>query len=239
MKSLAIQRALLFRDLSDQALHMLQGMCLMRHYKRGRSILFQGDQSQALYTILCGSVSLSASDVQGRELTLGRLGAGESFGFLTLLGASARATSVCTLENSQIAVLSKAKFSQLVLQHPQLTTTIFKLMAERIIDMTEDITCFGLMSVEGRVCRLLKRLAQTQGDETVLHRISHQNIANHVGSSREMVSKIIGQLRQQGYIRVDSRHISILHTLPHAYARAPAIGASQQRMDMRRVSAER
>ena len=206
----------LFADLDETELAKISSKAVTKRYPRNTTIINEGDISDSLYIILSGGVRVYLSDMEGKEVTLNDQGPGEFFGEMALLDSAPRSASVVTTGKTQLSIISKTDFEEFVIQHPQTLLKILQGSIRRLRALTENVRSLALLDVYGRVARVLLQLAeQEDGALKIRSGLTQQEIANRVGASREMVSRILKDLRSGGYIEVEDKHIIIKEPLPH------------------------
>jgi CRP/FNR family cyclic AMP-dependent transcriptional regulator len=132
-----------------------------------------------------------------------------------VLDEGPRSASVMTMEPSKFLVISKVDFRQFLSAHPDFAMKLINRLMRRVRALTENVGSLALLDVYGRVARLLLELAAEQdGKLIVKERLTQKDIADRVGASREMVSRIFKDLVSGGYILVDDRRITINKDLP-------------------------
>lgn len=205
----------LFPELTSERLEQVAEHGTVRTYPKNAVLIHEGDLSDSLYVILKGKVKVYASDEDGKEIILNIQGPGEYFGELALIDAAPRSASVMTMEPSKLAVVSRADFENFLTLHPSVAIELIRSLAQRVRSLTESVKSLALLDVYGRVARTLLDLAtEEEGEVAVRQRLTHQDIANMVGASREMVSRIMKDLINGGYIRIEDRQIVIRQKLP-------------------------
>lgn len=183
-----------------------------RVYPKNSIVLNEGDPSSFLYVIHTGRLKVFLSDEQGREIVINIMGPGEYFGEMSLIDNEARSASVMTVEDSQLALVSRSDFSDCLTENPELAFPLMLGLIKRLRNATKKIGSLALMDVYGRVASTLLQLASEQDNQLVIEKkLTHQELANIVGASREMVSKIMHDLTEGGYVSVDSRKRIILN----------------------------
>jgi len=206
----------LFADLDETELAKISSKAVTRHYPGNTTVINEGDISDSLYIILSGGVRVYLSDMEGKEVTLNDQGPGEFFGEMALLDSAPRSASVVTTGKTELSIISKTDFEEFVIQHPQTLLKILQGSIRRLRALTESVRSLALLDVYGRVARVLLQLAeQEDGVLKIRSGLTQQEIANRVGASREMVSRILKDLRSGGYIEVEDKHIIIKEPLPH------------------------
>jgi CRP/FNR family transcriptional regulator, cyclic AMP receptor protein len=206
-----LKKVPLFSSLSDEQLQMLQPCLQQRSYPRNSFIVRVGDATDALYVILTGRVKVQISDAQGHEVILATMGPNEYFGEMGLLDDQPRSASVETLEACETLRFSKSGFLACVKDHPELAMIIIRNLVARLREADRKIESLALIDVYGRVARLLLDHAQEiDGVWMVKQAPPKQEIARMIGASREMVSRVVKDLQQRGYIRTEKRRIFLI-----------------------------
>lgn len=207
---------------SPTALHneLLRGIAALggvKRYPANAVIISEGDVADSLFIILTGRVKVYSANAAGREVTIITHGAGEYVGELALDGG-VRSASVMTLEPTTCAVVTGANLRQFVAAQPDFAMHLIHKLIWRVRQATDSVKSLALQDVYGRVVRLLHELSVPQGDERVVgERLTQQDIAERVGSSREMVSRIFKDLTKGSYVAVASGRIRILKRPPTAW----------------------
>lgn len=209
----------LFEGLAPESLDRLMSRCVERRYPKQTVVIHEGDEASALYVIRSGRVRAYLTDANGREFVLATHGEGEYFGELALLDDAPRSASVATLEPCHVLVLSRAAFEECLAQNPDLALQLLKGLARRVRRLTESARTLALKDVFGRIVALLRDLAlERDGALVVEERLTHQEIAKRIGSSREMVSRIMKDLETGGYLETDAeRRLVIRRKLPNSW----------------------
>lgn len=204
----------LFQGLPKEELHTIELHAVPKSYRKNTVIIEKGDESASLYILVEGKVKVYVSDDQGKEIILNTQGRGEYLGELALLGDSPRTASVMTLEDSQFLVITKRAFLDCLSKNPNIALNLIKGLVRRVSALTESVSNLALKDVYGRLSDTLMEHAREEDGRLVTQRLTQQEIANRVGSSREMVSRIFKDLKAGGYISVESRRIIINKKLP-------------------------
>jgi CRP/FNR family cyclic AMP-dependent transcriptional regulator len=158
------------------------------------------------------------NDEEGREVILSVLGPGEYFGEMALLDGEPRCAYVMTKERTKLLIISKKEFENLLNANPGIMLNLLKGLQKRLREANKRIESLALMDVYGRVARLLTQIAGARVDEVVItEKMTHQEIANMVGASREMVSRVLKELTNEGYISIHKKRITIHRKLPYEW----------------------
>jgi len=207
-----------FPKMSEEELALVANYGASRTYAKNTILLSEGDPSEMFYLILKGQVKIFISDEKGKEVLLNLQGPGEYFGEIAIIDKASRSASVMTIEACQIAVVSKQGFERCLAEHPELAMGLIRNLVKCVRSLTEQVKGLALLDVYGRVTNTLTGLAKEQNGELVIEqRLTQQDIANMVGASREMVSRILKDLSTGGYIRIEDRKIIIAKQLPASW----------------------
>ena len=215
MLGAAIERGPLSK-LDDDALRPLLRRAVTKSYPKNTIIISEGDKTEGLYIIVAGRVRIFLANENGKEVTLGVEGPGEYFGEMTLDGGP-RSASVVTLEPSRFLVVPRADLEAFLGEHPAFAVHVLGKLIRRVRILTNNVKSLALQDVYGRMVRLMMELSDAVGEERVVReKLTQQDIADRVGSSREMVNRVMKELTTGGYVAVrDGRHV-ILRKLPAA-----------------------
>lgn len=207
----------LFSELGEEELTAIADMATTRSLPANSVVVNEGDQTNSLYIINTGKVKIYLSDENGKEVMLGIAGPGEYFGEMVLDGGP-RSASVMTLEPSKFAIIQKDDLEKYLRNHPEVALNIITHLISRIRALTDNVKSLALLDVYGRFRKLLLDLAVEEAGKMVIkEKLTQKDMANRVGSSREMISRILRELTVGGYIEINQKRISILKTLPSGW----------------------
>jgi CRP/FNR family cyclic AMP-dependent transcriptional regulator len=203
--------------LTQDTLRAIATSGVVRQFPRNTILINEGDVGDSLYIVLAGKVKVFASNEAGKEVVLDFHGPGEYVGEMSLDGAP-RSASVMTVEPTTCAVVSRANFRDFVLAHPEFALNLIERLIHRVRRATENVKSLALSDVYGRLVRLLTSLArEVDGRQVVPERLTQQDIAERVGASRDMISRLMKDLVGGGYLSIDERTITIRKKLPPAW----------------------
>jgi CRP/FNR family cyclic AMP-dependent transcriptional regulator len=203
--------------LSEAEVQAMAGRAVIRAFPKNTIVVTEGDRTDTLHIIVSGRVKIYVSDEKGKEIVLNHAGPGEYFGEL-VLDEGPRAASVITLEPSRFLIVPKQDLREFVAHSPDFALHLIRKLIRRVRVLTGDVKSLALMDVYGRVARMLLELAVERDGALVIEaRPTQQEMANRVGASREMISKILGDLASGGYIAVERDRIRIARALPRAW----------------------
>ncbi|MBI5747297.1 MAG: Crp/Fnr family transcriptional regulator [Nitrospirae bacterium] len=210
-----LQRINLFKEIPADDMEELARVTRMELAKKKETIFLPGESSRQVYLLKTGRVKISRISEEGRELTLALLEPGEIFGELEILEGSARDTIAEAMEESQLCVIQKEQFLSLIRKRPELSFRLTKLIGLRLRRIESRVEDLVFRDVPSRLAHLLIQLSEEYGKETpegiILNiQITHQEMANLIGSIRETVSATLGEFKKEGLITFDGRKIIIL-----------------------------
>jgi CRP/FNR family transcriptional regulator, cyclic AMP receptor protein len=187
----------------------------VQRYKKGIVLITEGEHGDNLYVVLQGSVKSYSTDGEGHEVVYSTSGPGEYFGEMSLDGGP-RSASVMTLAPTVCAVITRQELEAHLLSEPAFALQMMTQIIARARLATQAARSMALYDIYGRMIRYFETLGEVQADGSRLlpEKLTQQDIANRVGSSREMISRILRDLETGGYISVVHRRITILKKLP-------------------------
>ena len=203
--------------LSERELRSISAHAVTRTFAKNTVVLSEGDATNSLYVVLSGRVKIFLADANGREVVLNEAGPGEYFGEMTLDGGP-RSASVITEEVTRLSVIPQSDFKQFIAANPEFAFHLVKKLIGRVRALTDNVKSLALMDVYGRVARVLLDLAHEEdGLLVIADKPTQQQLAGRIGAAREMVSRILKELAEGGYIRIEPRRIVIAKNLPHGW----------------------
>jgi CRP/FNR family cyclic AMP-dependent transcriptional regulator len=164
--------------------------------------------------IVSGRVKIYATGDDGKEIVLNELVSGEHFGELALLGDFRRTASAMTLEDSELRMLGKADFQQYLGQQPTIALELIRHLACEVRRLSDELADMALLDVYGRVSKVLKESAQEEGGRLITPNLTQKAIAERCGCSREMVNRVLKELKIGGYVGQDGKRLIIQRELP-------------------------
>jgi len=204
----------LFSGMDPEDIDIVASQTVIKKFPKNTVIVGQGDETDSLYFIIQGKVDVFLQNDKGKEIIINTLGECESFGELAPLGGIPRQASIITTEDSTFGIISRQVFIDTLLIKPAISMRIIDLLITRIQDLTEEVSSLALEDVYNRVVRVLYKHADEVGEKLVTEKLTQQDIASRVGATREMVHRILKELKTGGYISIEGKHITIEKKLP-------------------------
>jgi CRP/FNR family cyclic AMP-dependent transcriptional regulator len=200
----------LIAAITDPMVRELASRGAVRSFPKNTVIINEGDRGDSLFVILSGKVKVYVSDDDGREMILDHYGPGDYVGEMALDGRP-RSASVMTLEPTSCSVVTRDALRAAIVANADVAMALIGTLIERARIATDNVKNLALMDVYGRVARLLLSIAKEQPDGKLVvpERMTQQDIADRVGASRDMISRIFKDLTIGGYVTVVDRIITI------------------------------
>jgi CRP-like cAMP-binding protein len=213
-KIAALRRTALFGDLNDAELKALAERVVERRLARDEILFVAGDEARGLFVIVSGSLRAFREGVDGREQVIHVERAGATIAELPVFDDKPYPSTVAAEEETVVLYLDKNDVKSLCLKYPQIALAALKMLAGRLRRCAELVEALSLREVDQRLARWLLSEARARGSSTasgveVTLALTNQQIAARIGSVREVVSRALSRLQQNGLITIDGRRITI------------------------------
>jgi CRP-like cAMP-binding protein len=205
----------LFKHLKDTQLKEIAARCKSVTYKKGAVIFHKTDLSTDLYIVNSGRVKAVLADDQGDEIVLAQFEKGAFFGELSLLDNKGRSATIVADKDSELAILKKDVFFDLLYKNPKIAVELMTTLVERLRKADELIESLAFFEVGERLVRTLLDAATVEGASGKgflrVGKLTHKELAARIGSSREAVTKCMKVFSAKGIIKEAEGHILIAH----------------------------
>ena len=184
--------------------------------QRGDILIREDDiATRGFYLILEGGAKVVLTGPDGREAVLALLEEGDFFGEMSLLDGDPRSATVRASTDTRLLLLRRQSFLDLVQRHPEIAIGLMTTLSSRLRQANRKISALALSPVHARVTGALLQLAEFQGfrvkGQIVIHdRPTQQEIAEMANTTRETVSRVLGQMQKDGLITLEGRELVIL-----------------------------
>jgi CRP/FNR family transcriptional regulator, cyclic AMP receptor protein len=204
----------IFSELEEKDLLKVVKLGTSQKYKKGNIVVLEQESGAALFVIISGKVKVVRMDEDGREVILSMFGPGEFFGEMSLLDGLARSASVVATVKSELFMIHRRDFLELLNEFPTVTISLLAELAMRLRKADMQIKSLSLKDAEGRVANVMLILADDVGvfrkgkveiDDLPLQ----QDIANMAGTSRETVSRMIHLFIEGGEVQMKGNKLII------------------------------
>ena len=209
-----LKQSQLLASLSEPELQQLAARTLRKYFSAGELLFSEGDPCHGLHIVSVGKVRIFKTSEGGREQVLGLEGPGATVAELPVFDGGPYPASVIAVEETEIAFISRRDFRAYCMEHPEVAMKVLAVVGARLRRLVGIIEELSFTTVRQRLISVLVKTAQAegrpneQGIEFMLPG-SHQELANQLGTVRELVSRNLTRLQAEGLIEVNARHIVI------------------------------
>lgn len=205
----------LFAALNEIELASLAARAYLRRYAQGEVMFTEGDACQGLYVLVSGRVKIFKAAASGREQVLAIEEPGSSFAELPVFDGGPYPASASAMSDAEVLFISRADVRALCLEHPEVALKILQVVAARQRKVLAVLEELSFTTVHQRLVSWLLREAKTSGQPTsrgpsITLPSSHQELAAHIGTVRELVSRNLARLQAQGLIAMEAREVTLL-----------------------------
>ncbi len=211
-----LEKVPLFESLSPEDRAVLEAGMHTQNFPKGSTLVNQSDVSNnLLYIVLSGRLKVFMSNEDGREVLLDFLQEGDAFGELSLFDEQPRSATVMTVEDCKIGLFPRQYLFDCLQRNPNIAIELLKTVIKRMRNTTEQVSSLALLDVYGRIAKVLTNMVKLQPDgKETTDPLTHQELSTMVGASREMVTRILNDLKRGGYIAVENHRIELKRRLP-------------------------
>jgi len=203
----------LFKHLKEAQLREIAERCKSVTYKRGAVIFHKTDLSTDLYIVNSGRVKAVLMDDEGDEIELAQFERGSFFGELSLLDNKGRSATIVADKDSELAILKKDVFFDLLYRNPKIAVELMVTLVERLRKADELIESLAFLEVGERLVRTFLDAAAAEGTSGKgflrVGKLTHKELAARIGSSREAVTKCMKVFSEKGIIKEAEGNILI------------------------------
>ncbi len=207
-----LRRVALFAGLTEQEFADLEARVVTRRYDAATMIFSEGDPCAGLFIVESGHVRIFKSSANGREQVLSIDGPGSSFAELPVFDGGPYPASAVAVNQLSLLFLSKQDFRAMCVKYPEVALKVLSVVGSRLRKLVGIIEELSFTTVRHRLIALLLRLAKTEGVKngtavTITLPAHNQELAAQIGTVRELVSRNMSRLQQEGMIDIDGRTI--------------------------------
>ena len=201
----------LFSNVTDDDLEQVASHLIERRFPRNTTIVEEGLAGDYMYVIREGRVKVTKLSEDGREKILEFLDAGSFFGEMALLDRAPRIASVKTLKPVKLLALSRTDFLNLLRKSPDLSLSVIQELCKRLRTVDDQASALSFQRVKDRTKGLLQRLARDPHEEggRVTPPLTHQQMADMIGTSRETVTRVVKDLKQEGWLLQEGKRYRV------------------------------
>jgi len=198
-----------FADLGEPSILALVRAGKFMRVEKGQFVFFQSDPSEKVYIVRSGLVCIVLEGPDGREMVINEMHPGDFFGEVGVLTRQSRSTSAIARSESELLVLPRPAFLNILEAEPALARRILEMTANRLRGSSERESALAFLDAQARLARLLLQLEQ-QAPEKGYVTISQEELAQRAGQTRQTVAKALGRWRRAGWLITGRGHIMLL-----------------------------
>jgi CRP-like cAMP-binding protein len=198
-----------FQDLAPREMEELNRVTTMSTVARGRVFYRPEEPGEVLFILREGRVQLYRISPEGKKLVITTLGPHTLFGEMALLGTRMHNTFAEAIEDCLIYVMSRNDLERLIINKPQVAVRILEVTGKRLLEAEKRLQNMAFKGIPARLASLLLRLADEQGSNDILG-MTHQDLAESVGTYRETATQVLNDLKADGLIEIGRKRITIL-----------------------------
>jgi CRP/FNR family transcriptional regulator len=207
MNDKLLKKTELFHSLGDEEMEQIINKMIVKQFKKNETILYEEDTNEFMYVILLGKVKVVRTTEDGKEIILAMHKSGSFFGEMSLIDGKTTPASVIATEDALIATIARKDFFSIVFLHNKVTGNLLKILCTRLRRCWDTIQLLNFNNASHRTKMLLLMLIEEYGEKTpegtVLNiKLTHQDISDMTGLTRESVTRVIDKLQKQKEIIV-------------------------------------
>jgi CRP-like cAMP-binding protein len=216
LESSSLQFVPIFADLPLETITKIEKIGSKKRYSKDEAILLEEDAGNALFVIMSGKVKVSRASNDGREVILTILGESDFFGEMAILDGLARSANVISTEDSEVFLIQRNDFLQLLHEHPEISIILLQELTSRLRNADMKIKALSLKDAEGKVATVLLQIAEYSGKiKSGIVEIDklpiQQDLANMAGTSRETISRTLHSFAKRGFVELDGNKLRIIN----------------------------
>jgi CRP-like cAMP-binding protein len=208
----------IFSELNEDTLDKVSKLGTIQSFKKNSIILSEEDAGQALFVIVSGKVKVSriSNDEHSKEVILSIMNPSDFFGEMALLDGFSRSATVTSIEDSQVFIIQRNDFLELLKNYPEVSISLLQELTQRLRTSGMKIKALSLKDAEGKVATVLLQLADDigrikQGVVEIEKLPLQQELANMAGTSRETISRTLHSFAKKGLIELEGSKLRIVN----------------------------
>ncbi len=209
-----LRKVAFFAQLEEPVLRALAEASQPKLYRKGEILFLEGEPCPGLFVVHSGAVKIFKTSIEGREQVLTVESEGRPIAELAVLDEGPYPASAMAVEDTAVLLIPRSDFHRLCRQHPEIAFGVIRSLAGRFRRLVGLIEALAFLEVGQRLARWILEKAEQQGQQTPRGLefpldLTHQELAAHIGTVRELVSRTLRRLQQQGVLTVENRTLII------------------------------
>jgi CRP-like cAMP-binding protein len=206
----------IFSELPSEAVEKIANTGSRKFYKKDNVVLMEDDTGSALFVIINGKVKVSRTSNDGKEVILTILNESDFFGEMAILDGLQRSATVTALEDSELFIIQRNDFLDLLKQYPEIAISLLYELTKRLRAADMKIKALSLKDAEGKVATVILQIADDvgmikKGIVEIEKLPLQQDLANMAGTSRETISRTLHTFAKKGLVELDGSKLRILN----------------------------
>ena len=215
MKIDLVRRVPLFATLSDSEFRNLEPIFQVKNYRKNQVIFMEEETGNYMYIVLAGKVKVTKTTASGKETILAIHQSGDFFGEMALLDGKTSPATVSSMEDCRIAVIHHNDFQRQLLTNEKVVRQIVKVLCSRLRQVWAQVQELSYSTADARIRAGILQLSRKHGVQDARGiiidlKITHQELAELVGTSRETVTRTLARLQKDGILHLENRRIILL-----------------------------
>jgi len=202
-----LRAADLFRDLPEEDVQRIEHMAVMSQCERGQVVYSPAETREALFLLKRGRIEVYRLAEDGKKLLLNTVQPGMAFGDMALTGQRMLGSYAEAVEDCTICVMSRSDLEALIVEFPAVGVRLVRMLSQRLADLEQRLEESSLRDVPARVAAALVRAAEQGGPKIA---VTHQQLADLVGTHRETITRTLGDFRDRGLIALGRSQIEVI-----------------------------
>lgn len=204
-----------FKGIEQEEMNSLLKITIFKTFPKNYFIVRHNNIGDSMFLILSGEVKISLFSESGREVILDILREGEFFGEMSLIDEMPRSANVITLGKVEALMIKRLDFENHLLSYPKISLNIMKELVRRLRRADDVINSLSVHDVSGRIARFIIKMASDRhivpkNKREISFDYTHKDIAAHIGTTRESVTRSLNKLIEQNIIQLNHKKLVIL-----------------------------
>ncbi len=205
-----LRKSRLLHGASTALVFVFEDVSQTQNLKKGSSLFEQGDFGDSLFILKEGALEVSVLSSQGRKLSLNILRTGEVFGEIALFDPGPRTASICAITPSKLVCVPRKRLFEALASKPELALEMLNLAGKRLRWISNRLEEHVFLPVEARLALKILHFIDHGADPANTIRMSQTALADHVGATREAVSKILSSWKRSGFVDIKRSAVEVL-----------------------------
>lgn len=209
-----LKTSTLFAGLDDNEVQALADVMSVKHLSKGIIVFMDGDEATGFYVLFEGKIRIYKSSPEGKEYTIHIIKPNQFFAEVAIFQGKNYPADCMALEDSVVGYFPKDRFLQLIEKHPKISLKIIASLSRFLREYNQMVEELALKEVSARLARYILEKANGRSQKTIVIDITKTELAKHLGTISETLSRNFKKMRDKGVIEVNNQEITI-HDFDH------------------------